>query len=278
MKKLLYVLTGILITCTTLAQEKEKIKGSKIVKVEIKPTTVFETMDVSDNLEIYLIKGTVGSIEIDADANLHEIVDVKVKGKVLYLSTLKAVTRFKKFVLRITYTSDLQQVLLHNKVKANFLNDIELSNITFKNYDETRLFLNSKSTNFSLFLDDNARAEINIKGEKSSFNLSKNSQLKALVVSNDIFIDQYQNAEAKIEGESNNLKIRLDNSSRFTGKNLVSKSAEITAEFNSRASINVQTLVKIDVSGSSEIDLFGTPKVELSTFADRAILKKMQLK
>ena len=278
MKRSLLIAALSLITCSTIAQKKEKIKGSKIVTVEIKPVANFETMDVSDDLEVYLIKGTSSSVEIDADANLHDIVDVKTKGKALYLSTLKTATGFKKFILRITYTDDLKQVILHNEVKANSLTDLDLSTITFKNYDDTRLFVTSKSTNFSLFLDDTSRAEINLKGEKSTLNLSKNSQLKALIVSNDIVIDQYQKADAKIEGDCNNLKVRLDNAARFTGKNLVAKSAEITTELNTKASINAKTLVKIAASGTSEIELFGSPKVELINFADSALIRKMQLK
>lgn len=278
MKKILLLTTLLLMAFTTFAQKKEKIKGSKIVTVEIKPVDTFETMDVSDNLEIYLIKGTSCSVEIDADANLHEIVEIKTKGKTLYLSTSKTTLSFKKFILRITYISDLKQVILHNEAKANSLTDLELNTITFKNYDDTRLFITSKSTNFSLFLDDNSRAEINLKGEKSTLNLSKNGQLKALIVSNDIIIDQYQKADAKVEGDCNNLKVRLDNGARFAGKNLVSKSAEITTELNSKASINVKTMVKISASGASEIELFGDPKVEVTHFADNAILKKIQTK
>ena len=278
MKKILLLTTFLLITCLSFAQKKEKIKGSKIVKVEIKPVAPFETLDVSDDLEIYLIKGVSSSVEIDADDNLHDIIDIKTKGKALYLSALKTVVGSKKYILRITYTSDLKQVLLHNEAKASSLTDLDLSTITFKNYDETRLFVTSKSINFSLFLDDNSKAEINLKGEKSTLNLSKNAQLKALIASNDIIIDQYQKAEAKIEGDCNYLRARLDNSARFIGKNLVAKSAELTTELNSKASINVKTLIKIAASGTSEIEFYGTAKTELTNFADLALLKKMQLK
>lgn len=278
MKKTVLLAALLLLTGLVFGQKKEKIKGSKIVKVEIKSVPTFETIDVSDDLEIYLIKGVASSVEIDADDNLHEIVDLKTKGKALYISTLKSVSSAKKFILRITYTSDLKQVLLHNQVKASSLTDLDLNTITFKNYDETRLFVTSKSVNFSLFLDDDARAELNLKGDKTTLNLSKNAQLKALIVSNDLALDQYQKTEAKIEGDCNNLRARLDNSARFTGKNLVAKSAELITELNTKASVNVKTLLKIAASGTSEVEFYGAAKTELTNFADTAILRKMQLK
>ena len=278
MKKTVLLAALLLLTGLVFGQKKEKIKGSKIVKVEIKSVPTFETIDVSDDLEIYLIKGVASSVEIDADDNLHEIVDLKTKGKALYISTLKSVSSAKKFILRITYTSDLKQVLLHNQVKASSLTDLDLNTITFKNYDETRLFITSKSINFSLFLDDDARAELNLKGDKTTLNLSKNAQLKALIVSNDLALDQYQKTEAKIEGDCNNLRARLDNSARFTGKNLVAKSAELITELNTKASVNVKTLLKIAASGTSEVEFYGAAKTEITNFADTAILRKMQLK
>lgn len=278
MKKILLVSISLLLTFATFAQKKEKIKGSKIVKIEVKPIAAFETIDISDNLEIYLIKGASCSVEIDADDNLHSNIDISSKGKMLYLSTLKTVSGAKKFSLRITYTSDLKQIILHNNVKTNSLTDLDLETITFKLYDDTQLFATSKSKSFSLFLDDQARAEINLKGEKTTLNLSKNGALKALIVSNDIILDMYQKADAKVEGDCNNLKVRLDNSARFNGKNMMSKAADVTAELDAKAIVFAKNAVKISASGTSTIELYGEPKIDLTKFTDSASLKKMMSK
>ena len=278
MKKILLCAAFCILVSSVFAQKKEKIKGSKNVTVEIKTVDNFENLDVSDNLEIFLVKGNSASVEIDADDNLHSIIDISPKGKTLYLSTSKAVSGSKKFTLRITYTTDLKQVLLHNEATARSLIDLDLETITFKNYDETKLFVTSKCAEFSLFLDDKAQAEINLKGEKATLNLSKKSELKALIVTDEIFIDQYQKSEAKIEGDCNSMKIRLDNDAQFSGKNLVAKAAELTTELNSKATINVKNAVQISVSGSSEIEFYGAAKVDMVNFTDTAILKKMVLK
>lgn len=278
MKKTLLLITTLLLTAVTFAQKKEKIKGSRIVTVEIKPVATFETLEVSDNLEIYLIKGSSSNVEIDADDNLHSIITINTKGKALYLAASKTVSSSKKFTLRVTYTADLKQIILHDQVKVNTLTDLDLETITFKNYDDTKLFVTSRARNFSLFLDDNSRAEINLKGEKSTLTLSKNSELKALIVSNDVLLDMYQKSDAKVEGDCINLKLRLDNSTRCAAKDLVSKSAEITTELAAKASINAKTAVKIFASGTSEIELYGEPQVTVTKFADSAILKKIQKK
>ena len=74
------------------------------------------------------------------------------------------------------------------------------------------------------------------------------------------------------------LKLRLDNDADFTGKNLTWKNAELTLEGNSDGSIMVNTKVIISATGSSELQLYGIPKIEITNFADKATLYKKVLK
>lgn len=278
MKHILLITAFLLVTNATIAQKKEKIKGSKLVTVEIKAVPSFENLEITDNLEIVLVKGKEASVEIDADDNLHENVAINTTGKTLKLGIYKTISGAKKFILRITYTDEFKLLISKSDSKISTLTDLDLETITFKAYDNSNLFLNSRSKSFSLFLDDNAKAEVNVKGQNTILNLSKNSNLKALLVSNAIVCDIYQKAEAKIEGDCDELKLRLDNNATVNGKNLTAKSAEIMTELNSTASIQIKTNATISMSGKSEIELYGDPKVELKKFADNATLKKKPLK
>lgn len=278
MKKVLLLSSFLLLTNFAIAQKKEKIKGSKQVTVEIKSVKSFENLEITDNLEVYLVKGKEASVEIDADDNLHENVAINTNGKTLQLSTYKTVSGAKKFILRVTYTEDFKMLISKTESKISTLTDLDLETITFKAYDDSKLFLNSRSKSFSLFLDDNAKAEINAKGQSTIFNLSKNSNLKALLVSNTLVCDMYQKAEAKIEGDCDELKLRLDNNATANAKNLTAKTAEITTELFSTANIQVKTNTSISMSGKSEIELYGEPKIELKKFTDNSVLKKKPLK
>jgi len=57
MKK--YIVITLLVLSTTLvsAQKKEKIKGSKTVTTELREVGYFDTLELEDNLEVYLEKG-----------------------------------------------------------------------------------------------------------------------------------------------------------------------------------------------------------------------------
>ena len=108
--------------------------------------------------------------------------------------------------------------------------------------------------------------------------LSKNAQLKALIATNQLKVDLYQKSNAEIEGDVSELKLRVDNSSEFIGRNLISKTAELVAEANSTTKINVVTSATIEASGKSEIQFYGDAKIELKKFTENTIIMKKTLK
>lgn len=278
MKNTIYLFTLLLVTTFAFSQKKEKVKGSKIVTTEIKKIESFDAIEVLDNIEVFLVKGTECGLEIEADDNLHDAIDIVLNGSTLKLSTLKNAFGFKKLSIRITYSDSFNSVITRNDASVTALSDIELENITFKSYDDSKLFINSKSTNFTLIMDDKSKIELNSKSEKSTITLSKSAKLKALISSKDLIFDLYQKATAEIEGDVENLKLRLDNNTSFIGKKLSSKNAEVIAEAYTNASLMVNGNLSIEASGKSEIEVFGDQKIDLKRFVDSAVLRKKPTK
>jgi len=276
MKKTATLLLILLIHFSSYSQDK--IKGSKIVTVEQKATADFETLEVEDNLEIFLIKGEKCGVEIEADDNLHDIIIINLKDKNLHLSTAKEITSAKKLSVRITYTDAFKMIIAKDKSNITALEEINLDELTFKSFDESKLFVNAKTNVFTLMANDKSKIELNLKSEQATVELSKNAQLKALISSGQLTFDMYQKTNAVIEGDATNLKLRLDNNADFTGKNLTATNAEIITEGYTNCNILVNTAASIEASGKSEIQLFGNPKIDLKKFADSAILFKKALK
>jgi hypothetical protein len=90
MKKSILLVALVLISSLAFSQKKEKVKGSKIVTTEIKKIENFEALEVLDNLEVFLVKGTECGLEIEADDNLHDAIDIVLNGSTLKLSTLSS--------------------------------------------------------------------------------------------------------------------------------------------------------------------------------------------
>jgi hypothetical protein len=278
MKKIILIIVLALATSFAYSQKKEKIKGSKIVTTEIKKIESFSNLEVDDNLEVFLVKGNEFGLEIEADDNLHDAIEATISGSTLRLSTLKNISGYKKLSIRVTYTNDFKQVVSRNESVVSAIASIELDDITFKCYDYSKLFLNSKAKNFTLIMDDKSQGELNDKGENAVINLSKNASLKALVSATNLTLDLYQKSDALVSGDAAQLKVRLDNNASLEAKELTAKSAELTCEAYSTASLLVQGTLSIDASGKSEIKLYGDQKIDMKRFVDNAVLYKKPTK
>jgi hypothetical protein len=277
MKKYTAILLLLLSTTLTFAQKKDKIKGSKTVTIEQKEVGNFEALEVEDNLEVHLERGEKTELKIEADDNLHDIISFDLRDKTLRIYTTKEAVNYKKIIVRVTYSKDLNLITSKNESTINAIQEIQLDNLTFKVYDYSQLYLNVNAKNFILQADDKSKTELNLKSESAIVELSKNSSLKALVTAIDLKVDMYQKSNATIEGDATNAIIRLDNNSNLTGNKLILKNADVTTESYSNCSLNATTAVIIDAANKSEIQLLGTPKIEIRKFADEAkLIKKLK--
>jgi hypothetical protein len=277
MKKHTIILLLFLSTTLILAQKKDKIKGSKTVTVEQREVGNFEMLEVEDNLEVHLERGEKTDLKIEADDNLQDIISFDLRDKTLRIYATKEAVNYKKLIVRVTYTKDLNLVTSRNKSSINAIQEIQVDNLTFKAYDNSQLYLNVNAKNFILQADDKSKTELNLKSESAIVELSKSSSLKALISTIDLKVDMYQKSNATIEGDATNAIIRLDNNSNLTGNKLILKNADVTTESYSNCSLNATTAVIIDAANKSEIQLLGTPKIEIRKFTDEAkLIKKLK--
>lgn len=278
MKKILLI-SFLILSTVSFAQKKEKVKGSKIVKSEQKQIGSFESLEVEDNLEVFLVKGNECVLEIEADDNLIEFVEYKLAGSNLRISTTRDISSYKKLSVRITYTDKFNMVITKDETNVTALSDVVLDNITFKTFDYSKLFLNANTKNFTLMANDKSKVELNLKSTKTAIDLSKSAYVKALISSSEMRFDLYQKSSAEIEGDIIELKLRLENNTDFIGSKLTAKNALIETSSYSKGSINVSNIATIDASGNSEIQLYGEPlKIEMKRFADSAELRKKPTK
>lgn len=262
----------------TWAQKNEKIKGSKVVTVENREIGNFESIEVGDNIELFLEKGEETELKIEADENLHSIISVDLADNILRLQTLKNAVSYKKLILRITYTNDLKMVIAKNNSVVNAIQEIQLEDITFKSFNDSKLNLNVNVGAFLLQSDDKSKAELNLKAENTTIELSKNASLKALIATVDLKCDLYQKGKANLEGDVINAKIRVDNNADFLGEKLIIKNCDLICEGYSNATINSDTSINIDASGNSEVKIYGDQKIIIKQFADSATLIKKPTK
>lgn len=281
MKPRLFSFLIVLLFSTTLvfSQKAEKIKGSKVVTYSIQQVKPFTMIEVEDNIEIYLEKGSKSEIKIEADDNLHDVISLKVENNILIISTSKEIQGFKKLSVKVTYTNDLNLITTKDESVITAIQEIILDTITFKSLDKSKLFLNVNAGNFNLLADDKSKIELNLKSETSFVELSKNSTLKALINNAELKCDLYQKSSAIIEGDSDNSIIRIDNLAELNASKFNSKTSDLTIEGKASCSLLVENNFTLDANDNTEINVYGNPKIEIRKFSGEAkLLKKLPLK
>lgn len=271
MTKLSSLLIVLLITVSASAQ---KLKGSRAVTIEQKEISAFESIEVADNLEVFLVKGDKCALEIEADDNLHEAIGIDVGAGTLRIGLAKEITGAKKFSVRITYTDNLTMIVAKGNTVVTALNDMNVPNLSIKTFDSAKFLASVKTGKFMLMSNDKSKTELNLTATAANVELSKNANLKALISAAKLTFDMYQKSTATIEGDVIDMKLRLDNNANFTGKNLTAKNVQLVTEDYSAGSIIASEKAVIAAGGKSEIQLYGDPKIEITKFADSALLQK----
>ena len=266
---LLFVLIGI-----SFSINAQKLKGSRIVTTSVKEIGNFESIEVTDNIEVFLAKGDKAEAEIEADDNLHESISISESVGNLKISASQQIGSHKKFSVRIVYTDDLKLLTVKGTANVTALTDLQLDDFTIKAHDNAKVFATVKGKKFTVMANDKSRIELNVSASETVVEMNNNANLKALVSSDKLTFDMYQKSAAAIEGDVNILRLRLDNNVNFTGKNLTAKTADLTTEGSSNCSIEVTEKAVIAASGKSEIDLHGEQKIEINKFSDNALISK----
>lgn len=276
MKKIIYI-SFLFIASFTFAQKKDKIKGSKIITHTVKELQAVTHIEIEDNITIFLVKSDKFSLEIEADDNLHDVLNISILANTLRINTLKDVSGAKKFEIRLNYNDTLQEITLKHDAVLNALNQLELKNIVIRNFDNSKSFLNVKSEKFSIFMNDKSEAELNIKADTCAIQGSKYSILKALVAAPETTIDLYEKAKVTIEGDALNAKIRIDNNSNLIAKKFVVENINLSTENFAKSEVNASKTLLLSASGKSKTELYGNPAITIEKFTNTTILEKKEL-
>ena len=273
---------ALLTTCLSLFMlvaysQKDKIKGSKNVTVHETDIDAFNRIVVGEKFKIDLIEGSEASVYIEADDNLHDVIQFEVVDSSLVFSTNMRITTSRKMSIKVTYTNALRQIETIENGQVSSLTSLNIDDIVLVHTGNSKAFLNVKSSKFKLINSEKSKVKLNLTTNLATLELNEGSKTEALITADSLQVDLYQRASAKIEGETDYLNVRADNSSTFTGKNMTATNAEVTADLNCDVYVQVLENLSISATGNSEVYIYESPKIDLKSFSDLAKLHKKEL-
>ena len=262
-------------TSNGFAQETEKIKGDRNLTINQTYVDGFKKLVIGEDFQVELYYNKKPSVEIETDDNLHQYINIEVVDSTLNITTTGDI-RPRKLDVKINYGDGFSDIEVRQNGEVRSLTSLELDNASLKSSGSARAYLNIKSNNFNLTSSDKSKIKLNVTANNVEAVISDNTKLDALVNATEVKIDLYQRANVDIEGVTDSLRVRTDNNAQFNGKNFTAKSCRVVAEMASDVYVEVMEDIDIETSGSSEIYLYGDPKITISRFLNTAKLQKKE--
>jgi hypothetical protein len=278
---------GLLTLCIAMLAVKgfaqEKVKGNKNVTTVETIIDDFNTITFGDKFEIELIQSDATSVEIETDENLHEIIQFSVKDSVLSFSTSAKIQSSKRLNIVVNITKALRYIEVNDDAEVSAANTLKNDSLELKINDYAKAFLNIKNKKFT-FTNNNrstfgisSKSKLNIESDKVIIELNENSKTEALIETDSLKVEMYQGAFAKLEGDVEHAVLNTINSSDFSAKNLTINTCNLIIEDSSDATLHVVNELTLETSGTSDVNLYGDPKITINKFKGTSTLHKKEL-
>jgi uncharacterized protein YdeI (BOF family) len=273
MKKLLLILVTMMVATPTLIAQ-EKIKGDRNVTIKQTYIDDFDTIVVDGDFSIEIVYNSKPSVNVEADENLHDVIQFNVVDGVLTFTQSMRITSKKKLNITVNYGDALQHIEARGDGEIRSLTSMELGDATLTTSDNSRAYLNLRAKNFIYKSSGKSKTRLNLTADSTKVELSDNSKLDALINSTVADFDLYLRSDAVIEGSAKSSIIRLDNSTNFNSPKFNVNTVDAALEDKSDLTIAATESITMAVSGDSEVYLYGSPAITITKFEGTAKLQK----
>ncbi|WP_372917561.1 GIN domain-containing protein [Salegentibacter sp.] len=273
MKKLLLLF---LVLSITYSCGSQKVKGSRDVTTERTNLKDFTSVEIQGDFEVGIKKGNRARMEVEADDNLHSLIQTDIVDNTLFIKSRKPIKSSKSLEIILTFPDILERILITDNVELYSDEDLYLQDVELRINGKAKAWLTLTARDFQLYMNDKTKTELNLTASNAYFQLNSSSDLKVLVYSPILKTDLYEKASAKIEGETKEFELRSEHRTKFKGSKLTTENAVITAEGRSKNEVQVLGNLKLIAKDRAEIEVYGDPKIEIVEFTQKAELKKKE--
>lgn len=158
----------------------QKITGDGNVVKEIRSISAFDKIEAGGVINVVLIQGNGESLIVEADKNLIPLVQTKVEGSTLYISTKEKteIEESTKMNVYITF-GNLKEIVLTGVGNVNTENPIKSENLTVKNNSVGNMNLKLDCVNLKIENNSVGNTTLTGNADNAEINLNSVGNLKA---------------------------------------------------------------------------------------------------
>ena len=272
-----FILLSLIGFTNVQAQKLPKIKGNRIVAPYNAPLEAFNAIVLDNDLKLNIVASDTTGVSMIADDNLPPIFKFKVTDSVLYLSTYYKITASKQLDITL-YTPTLDRVVISSG---------ELGLTLDPRFKKTQLSLSGNATvavagtvpSFSVSGEE--KSFVNINGSFSSLALEMTDRSTATIygdVSDTAQLNMRDKASLRWGGTLAFLTASFEGASELEGMELSINEASVHASGKSTLNLHILSHLTYFSKEESQLDLYGTPRIDLLEFSGTSVLRKKLLK
>ncbi len=272
-----FILLSLIGFTNVQAQKLPKIKGNRIVVPYNAPLEAFNAIVLNNDLKLNVVASDTKGVSMIADDNLPPVFKFKVKDSVLFISTYYRITASKQLDITL-YTPTLDRVVISSG---------ELGLTLDPRFKKTQLSLSGNATvavagtvpSFSVSSDE--KSFVNINGSFSSFAMQMTDRSTATIfgdVSNTAQLNMQDKASLKWGGTVAFLTASFDGASVLDAMDLSIDEASVHASGKSKLDLHILSHLTYFSKEESQLDLYGTPRIDLLEFSGTSMMRKKLLK
>ncbi|NNC70915.1 MAG: hypothetical protein HKN90_08855 [Flavobacteriaceae bacterium] len=274
MKKLPLLVFILLVSFSAMSQSK--IKGNRVVTNEEQSLDYFTKLEVNDKIKLILKQGNQNSLEVEADENLHEVLDADVKNSVLTLSLNKRITRSKRFSITLN-VEDLDQIVLNDDCEVTAPEELDVFNLDVILNNKSDLVLDNLKTQFlSLETNERSKSQLRVRTDSLEINAKESSRLKLDIITQGSSVNYSGSSLVEIEGKTSNLTLYATDNAGFKGAEFVAENVLVSALDKSDSYVNAKETIVIEAKNKAKVYVFNKPEINLKIFEDNASLFKRE--
>lgn len=227
--KLSTVLALLLVSSNMNAQKwwggNEKVKGNGNVTTESTNTGDYSEVSAVGPMDVFLVRGSEGNIQVEADSNFHEYIEVKTEGDKLVLKIKKGYNLSSRNPIKVTVP----------------FTDIDAVKLVGSGDVETRDAIQADQFEATLTGSGDVRLEVNAR---------------------EVFFRVTGSGDMVLKGSADITEVKISGSGDFDGRQFKAKDAQVYVSGSGDVKVYANNSLKARVNGSGDIVYGGNPTVD----------------
>lgn len=255
--------------------QKAKIKGDKNVVTNDRSFEYFTKLEINDKIKLTLKQSKSTKLVIEADENLHEVLDSDFENGALVLSLNKRITSSKRFNLTL-YVDDLDFIELNDDSELIGGETFKFFDLDVVLNDKSEIKIEFESQIFSLESNEKSRGEFTVKADSLSITTKESSRIKNNITAEKVYVNYTGNSASEFVGKTSSIILKADDNATFKGAELVAFDAYVEVANSSSTFINAKNNLIISAKDKSKIYIFNSPTIEIKALEDVASIYKRE--